>query len=101
MVKAITKQEVNDKLGNREFPTFVIESFNELIYEAKLKNSSEVTQNSVVDRIILKQPQYTRAEVFDNHWLDIEAYYTKAGWSVNYYKPPYYDTESKAYFTFE
>lgn len=100
-MKAITRQEVNEALGNRVFPDFVIESFNEAILEAKLRGSTTVVQDVVMDKIISKHTHgtLTRQEIYDKHWLDVEDHYRKAGWSVTYDKPAYYENY-KAYWTF-
>jgi hypothetical protein len=98
-MKAVTREEVNAAALNREFPDFVIESFNECIVASKLKNSTTVKQDDVMDLICAKSGE-TRQKVFDNHWLDVEQYYRNAGWIVTYDKPAYNESY-KAYFTFK
>ena len=98
-MKAITKAQVNEAVGNREFPDFVIEAFNECIVEAKMKGTTTVYQDDVVERILVKTDT-TRQAVYDNHWLDVEDYYRKAGWTVIYDKPAYNETY-KANWTFK
>lgn len=97
-MKAITKAQVNEAVGNREFPDFVIESFNEAIVEAKMKGTTTVYQDDVIDKILLKHSS-TRQEVYENRWLDVEDHYRRAGWTVVYDKPAYNETY-KAHWTF-
>ena len=40
-----------------------------------------------------------RADVFSNHWLDVEDIYREQGWNVEYDKPTYNETYD-AYFVF-
>lgn len=98
-MKAITKQEVAEAVGNREFPDFVIEAFNQCIVASKVKNSTTVYQDDVM-AIIVQKSGKTRYQVFDNNWLDVEEYYRAAGWQVSYDKPAYNESY-KAYFTFK
>jgi len=97
-MQPMTKNDVGDKIKNREFPAFVIQAFNECIEEAKINHSSDVMQNDVIERI-MKLSDSTRNQIFENHWLDIEDTFRKAGWQVSYYKPNYNESEP-AYFTF-
>jgi hypothetical protein len=45
-------------------------------------------------------PRPRQQVIFDNHWLDIEDHYRKAGWKVTYDKPSYYE-DYDAFFKFE
>lgn len=98
-MKAITKQEVNEAVKNREFPDFVIQAFNECILEAKVAGKQTVLQDAVMDRIMALNTMVSRNQIFSQHWLDVEDYYRNAGWTVTYDKPAYNESY-KAYFTF-
>ena len=98
-VKAITKEEVSDNLKNRSFPPFVIQAFNECIEESKIQHSDNVLRNTVVAKII-QIGNVTEKDIMDNHWLDVEEFYRKAGWKVSYTKPAY-NEDYKAFFTFK
>lgn len=97
-MKPISKADVENALNEREFPDFVIQAFNECIMEARIKNSKNVMQDDVIKRIE-KLGNVFRNSIFENHWLDIERYYRKAGWTVSHYKPDFNES-GKSYFTF-
>lgn len=99
-MKAITKEDLNNAISSREFPDYIIQAFNECITESKIKHSNRVGQNQVIDKILQINPNTLVREVFKNNLLDVENYYRKAGWTVEYYKPPYYDS-SEPYFIFK
>ena len=100
-VAPITKEQAQEKVDDRIFPDFVIQAFNECISEAKIKKTSYVYQKDVVDKILTLAPKGTkRNTIFDEHWLDVENHYRKAGWKVEFYKPHYSETQSEAYFKF-
>jgi len=83
----------NEVVKRREstIPDAVFDSFNELIFKHWNGSSATVKQNVVV-AMIASALQIDRQEVFDNHYLDIEPHYTKAGWDVKYDKPAYNET---------
>lgn len=97
-MKPISKADVENALDDREFPDFVIQAFNECIMEARIKNSKNVMQDDVVKRIV-KLGNVSRNSIFENHWLDVERYYRKAGWTVHYDKPGFNESY-EAYYTF-
>lgn len=82
-------------------PDYVIESFNELIAKHFNGSSSTIRQDEVLSLILSKMPRYSRQNVFDNNWLDVEDIFRKAGWQVNYYKPAYNGSSYPATFEFE
>jgi hypothetical protein len=77
-------------------PPEVFDAFNELIAENFNDNSATVKQKDVVARIKAKIPG---ADVYANHWLDVETLYEENGWSVYYDKPAYCETYD-AFFRF-
>lgn len=100
MLKPITREEVNAAKAKREFPDFVIQAFNECILEAKIKNTTKVMQDDVMDKILAAASGETRGSVYEKHWLDVEDHYRAAGWVVTYEKPAYNESFS-TYFTFK
>jgi hypothetical protein len=65
-------------------------------------NVAALKQEDVINKIIEKSEsvtyfvfgeQYvgpvTRDEIFDNHWMDVEALYRENGWGVKYDRPAY------------
>lgn len=97
-MQPITKDDVESNLDNRVFPDFDIQAFNECINESKIRNSPRVNQDDVVERIVTLG-KVSRESVFENHWLDVERVFRKAGWTVKHYKPDFNERGS-AYFTF-
>ena len=100
-VKPIKPSEVT-KAKHQQLPDFVIQVFNEHIAKkcgAYRYKAATVNQKEVVDDIIVamgKLDQYRevsyenrKAEIFREHWLDVEEVYREAGWSVEYDKPGY------------
>ena len=102
-IKLITPSEVDD-VKTAKIPDAVFEAFNEMIAENWDGSQSIVKQPAVMLRVLekLKQdfPEITRQDVFDKKWLDVEHFFRKAGWKVEYDKGAYYDTYDP-YFTFE
>lgn len=84
-------------------PESVIEAFNEMIAGSLRHNTATFTQNAVVVLICEKmtkiQPDFTRRDIFRNHWLDIEDVYRQEGWRVEYDKPGFNESYD-ATFTF-
>lgn len=82
-------------------PDVVFETFNSLLTQrtspASTKQEITITQNEVVD--ILQASGLSLGKIFNEHWLDVEDLYRKAGWKVNFIKQPYYESASN-YFTF-
>lgn len=99
-IQAITKEQVAEKIADRAFPDFVIQAFNEFITEAHINKSFSFLQKNVVERIV-ELGNIQRNVVFENHWLDVEEHYRKAGWDVQYFKPAYNEDPEKAYFVFK
>jgi len=90
MTKPITPDEAI-KSAKPNIPPEVFEVFNELIIKGMQSNGvSYVGQNEAVMAVATKL-MITRAEAFSRKLLDVEEHYRKAGWDVEYRKPPYYD----------
>lgn len=85
----------------KQLPESVIQCWNDIIAEKWDPSSkrSYVRQDDAVKYILNKHPDVTRAQVFDNHWLDIEDIYREQGWKVVYDKP-HYSENYEANFTF-
>jgi hypothetical protein len=79
------KQAIDLKLSR--IPEKVFEAFNEAIADDLSNGSATVTQSDVITRILGKIPDITRQSIFDNGWLDVEPFYRKKGWKVEYDKP--------------
>lgn len=96
---AITPAKALELHENREFPDFVIEAFNELIQGVPFRPVIRIEQEDVIMRMMSLNPEITRQEIFDKHYLDVENYYKRAGWKVQYFKPAYFE-DWKAYWEF-
>lgn len=92
----------------KQMPPEVMEAFNELITQNYTGSRSIVRQKEVVDRIVAKMmdnqtsdfpSEPLRRRIFDEHWLDIEGIFQKAGWKVVYDKPGY-NEDGEAVFVF-
>lgn len=100
----ISPVEAKNKKGNN-IPEVVFNAFNSLIIKNLIRGSAKIIQNDVVDLICLEvnpetSKNFTSKEIFDNHWLDIEEHYEKAGWKVKYNKP-FFDESFDAFFIFQ
>jgi len=101
MIKPITPREVIGK-KTELIPDAVLLAFNETIARTYHNGVATFTQDEIILLIIQKFEQevnkglgaedwikQSRQQVFDNHWLDVEGIYRKAGWIVEYDKPAY------------
>ena len=80
-----------------DFPDAVFESFNQLISKDFSGNSATVRQPDVIK--LMTEKGLNRADIFENHWLDVEPLYRSAGWEVKYDRPGYNESY-EAYFVF-
>lgn len=85
-VKPITPDEV----PGPDIPSKVIAAFNTLIAQNFYKGHAVVMQKEVVE--LLVKEGMNRDQLFENHWLDVEPIFEKAGWHVEYDKPGYNET---------
>lgn len=87
MIEPIKPSEIK-----KFIPEFIIKGANECIQDHyhELKRSSKFTQDELIEYVLKYAPEeVTRANIFDNNWLDIEPTYRKAGWKVIYDGPAY------------
>ena len=97
-IKPITPAEVSgEKL--KTIPDVIIETINELIARNFVGKHATIKQEDIINLVKSKDEQLTDRIIFDNHYLDIEEIYEKAGWKVEYDKPAYNETYP-ATFTF-
>lgn len=92
-----------EKAHRGTIPDSIINAFNKLIVKHYKPISKEavVKQDEVLD-MVCGDPdsgKLKRADVFSNHWLDVEDIYREQGWNVEYDKPTYNETYD-AYFVF-
>lgn len=90
MTKPITPAEAQAQAGSA--PPAVFEAFNRLIAKNMRAGSDEVVvlQDEVVK--LLMAMGYSRTAIFNEHWLDVEPAYERAGWKVMYDKPGWNET---------
>jgi len=91
-VKPISPADVEEvKAAN--IPDFVFEVFNEWIAKKWNGTCSRIDQDEIMLDIMAeieaKGLGYSRNEVYDNYWLDVEEAYRSMGWKVVYDKPGY------------
>lgn len=96
MIKPISPREV---IGKKKelMPDEVLLAFNEIIAKNFSNGSATVRQCDIVALLVEKlqmNPEYAnetsavlKGRIFNNHWLDVEGIYRKAGWIVSYDKP--------------
>lgn len=91
-IEAMTPAQAADLKMSR-IPEKVFEAFNEVIADHLSEGHATVKQEEVVERILAKfsgeVEKITRHNIFENGWLDVEAFYRKKGWKVSYDKPGY------------
>lgn len=94
--KALRPEEVV-KTRKESLPEAVLEIFNQLIIENFDGRSATVYQEAVIRKLVDRG--FSRKEIFQRGWLDVEDIYREAGWKVMYDKPAYCETY-EAYFEF-
>ncbi len=87
-MEAITPAQAAELKMSR-IPEKVFEAFNEAIADDLSEGYATVIQEDVITRILAKMPDIKRQQIFDNGWLDVEPFYRKKGWKVEYDKPGY------------
>lgn len=97
MAKPIKPNEII-AIKKEQFPEEVFEVVNEIIAKYWDGYSSSFLQKELAKAIASKL-KCTTAEVYKNHYLDIEEMYEEAGWNVVYDKPGYNESY-EASFTF-
>lgn len=86
-------------------PDEVISAVNRLLSQKfDGRNSVEFYQHEVIKAIkhefmLSREQKVTRAEIFENQWLDFEPVFRKSGWRV-YYDKPGYNESYEPTFTF-
>lgn len=95
MSKPITPKEVakRDKI-----PAAVFDVFNRFIERNFTGNRAVVQQPDVVEQLVAMG--YSRRAIFEEHLLDVESAYDRAGWKVTYEKPGFNES-GDSFFVFE
>lgn len=93
MVKPIKPSEVRKNVPDR-----VVAAFNDLISQHWTGTAAVIYQDDIANEIA-KRMVVSRAEVFQQGWLNIEPLYEAAGWKVEYDKPGFNESY-RATFTF-
>lgn len=101
-ISPVTPQEVMEKIG-RDIPSEIIEAVNKLIVKEykPITGWAKVYQDDILAIVTGPGSKFTKRQIFDNKWLDVEPVFERAGWTVKYYKPDYWEEPYPAYFTFE
>lgn len=95
-------QPISPKDVKREIPDFIFEAVNQLIQQKWDGEKANVLQDEILDLVSSDDDDDSRPRrsvIFDNHWLDIEDDYRKAGWHVEYDQPAHCENYD-AFFTF-
>ena len=98
-VQPITPVEAKQQQEG-SIPDQVFIAFNEILKKKFNGHSVTIRQDELV-KLIMEQDgvSFSRNDLFNNHWLDIEEIYRKAGWKVEYDKPGYNESY-EAYWVF-
>lgn len=75
------------KKSQTEIPNDIIQCFNEMIVAKWDGHKSHIKQNDMIEYILDHTTNYTRRGLFDNHYLDVEEFFSDNGWDVVYDKP--------------
>lgn len=82
-------------------PEPVFDAWNEAIAKAWNGHDATVKESVVVDLIVAHMEKagtkLSRTEVYEQHLLDVEEAYRKAGWRVAYDKPAYNESYPATY----
>lgn len=90
MSKPITPDQITPRKQDL-IPDAVIDVFNDLIAKHWNGNRSVVKQKDVV-ALLVANHNMTREDIYNNHYLDVEDIFRRAGWHVEYDKPGYNET---------
>lgn len=94
----ITPSQVREKIEKR-IPVDVFDIVNKLIVAKYVNGIATVYQEAIIKEIVATT-SYTREQIFEGKFLDIETYYKNAGWDVVYNKPAYREN-FEPYFVFK
>ena len=88
-VKPITPSQARKKSDDilSDIPEGIFEIVNDLIVKNLSGGRAVVLQEAIIKEAVHKG--FKRDLIFENHYLDIEKHYRKAGWKVEYDKPAY------------
>lgn len=82
-------------------PNEVYEAFNELIAKNWDGHEAVVGQGEAaslaLDKLNTGDREVTSAQLYANHWMDVEGAYRKMGWRVEYDKPGYCEDYEPTY----
>ena len=100
-VTPIKPDEIESNMA-KIIPDFVLDSINELLKENYRGRGSVMLKQKDIISKILKHPDtnLSKQQIYDKHYLDIEGVYSQYGWSVEYDKPSYGDSDFDTFFTF-
>ena len=87
MTKPIRPEEVVPA-REAQIPDAVFEAFNEMI-AANYRSGYSCFRKDDVCALIASKMECTVSHVYEQHWLDVEDVYRKAGWRVVYDAPAY------------
>lgn len=94
-MKPLSPREAEER-KDRSIPDFVIGAFNDLIVKnLNLSGEAVIRQEDILRRIMAspdRPREVSRQDLFDNHWMDVEPFFRRAGWTVVYDMPAYCET---------
>jgi hypothetical protein len=91
-MKPVTPKELKGTAGD-DIPEVVIEAVNNLLKKKFRKNQSvTLRQDDIAKEISRLNSDMTPTKVYANGWMDFEPVFERAGWTVTYDKPGYYES---------
>lgn len=93
-VTPITPDEAG-KAKSQAIPDEVIAAFNDLIAQTYSNGRSHFTLERVVALLVTRG--FTKVDLYNNHWLDVEPIFRSAGWIVEYDQPGYNESYDATY----
>lgn len=92
---AISPKEAR-KRQMAQIPEAVFDAFNKLLSERAADGYATIRQDEIMD---LLKDKLNRQEIYERRWLDVEPFYRKSGWKVEFDRPGYNESYA-AYWTF-
>lgn len=87
----------------KTIPEEMYKAINNLLINNMPNNLITIKQKDIVNEFLAitkGKHGFTKNDIYDKNWLNIEGAYREKGWKVTYEKPDYTE-DFEAYFTFE
>lgn len=85
-IKPVTPKEIMENLEYTIHPS-IIQAVNCLLKEKYKGKEVSIKQKDILKKAREFTPELTNQKIFDNHYMDFESIFRKAGWKVEYHSP--------------